>query len=190
MTSDPKYCHLLHPLRLQELARAWLLEDTPTFDYGGFVVGESLETAVLLCKSPGVLAGAPFFEAVFKELDCTVTWLHCEGTWLEPVTKAALVKGKVRNILLGERVALNCLARASGIATGARKLKNATNSWHGSVAGTRKTTPGFRMVEKYSLLVGGIDTHRNDLSSMIMLKDNHIWTAGSITQVCYILENI
>jgi len=91
----------------------------------------------------------------------------------------------VRHILLGERVALNCLTRASGVATVARRLRQQADDqgWHGEVAGTRKTTPGFRLVEKYSLLVGGISTHRYDLSSMVMLKDNHIWSAGSITQV-------
>ena len=56
----------------------------------------------------------------------------------------------------------------------------ADNSWGGYVAGTRKTTPGFRIVEKYSLIVGGVATHRLDLSQMVMLKDNHIWSAGSI----------
>jgi len=91
----------------------------------------------------------------------------------------------VRNILLGERVALNCLTRASGIATVAKRLRQLAidHGWHGEVAGTRKTTPGFRFVEKYSLLVGGMSTHRHDLSSMVMLKDNHIWSAGSIAQV-------
>ena len=87
--------------------------------------------------------------------------------------------------MLGERVALNCLTRASGVATVARRLRQQADDrgWHGEVAGTRKTTPGFRLVEKYSLLVGGMSTHRHDLSSMVMLKDNHIWSAGSITQV-------
>jgi len=74
------------------------------------------------------------------------------------------------------------LARASGIATRSRQAKQIADKagWHGHVAGTRKTTPGFKLVEKYSILVGGCDTHRMDLSSMIMLKDNHVWSTGSI----------
>lgn len=195
MNHTPEWSHLLHPVQLQDLVRSWLREDTPSFDYGGYVVGEREQMAVLLCKSPGVLAGVPFFDAVFRELGCSVSWKHSEGEWLEPVTTVAEVKGKVRHLLLGERVALNCIARASGIASGARRLQQqaavvtvlgkdgAQVPWHGQVAGTRKTTPGFRMVEKYALLVGGIDTHRYDLSSMIMLKDNHIWSAGNISQV-------
>lgn len=58
----------------------------------------------------------------------------------------------------------------------------AEEKWHGTIAGTRKTTPGFRLVEKYGMLVGGADPHRYDLSSMVMLKDNHIWASGSITK--------
>lgn len=176
--------HLLHPVNVKDLVRQWLKEDTPSFDYGGFVVGEKRETSVLLCKSEGVLAGAPFFSAVYQELDCDVQWLRQDGDELKPVCNVATVCGKVRNLLLGERVALNVITRTSGVATYARKLKNLTKqeNWHGEVAGTRKTTPGFRLAEKYSLLVGGISTHRLDLSSMIMLKDNHIWSAGNVSQ--------
>ena len=76
------------------------------------------------------------------------------------------------------------MARCSGIATEAKQSVDITkeHGWHhGMIAGTRKTTPGFRLVEKYGLLVGGADTHRYDLSQMVMLKDNHIWSCGSIT---------
>ena len=176
---------LLQPSVLRETVKAWLKEDTSGFDYGGYVVGEKQEQAVLLCKSPGVLAGGPFFEAVFQELGCSVEWLEPEGKFLEPITKVAFVTGKVRQLLLGERVALNCLARVSGVATVCGRLRRAADEagWHGQVAGTRKTTPGFRLAEKYGLLVGGVATHRYDLSAMVMLKDNHIWSAGNITNV-------
>ena len=184
---DPNISHILHPVTLQHYAREWLKEDTPNFDYGGFVVGENEESAVLLMKSEGILAGKPFFDAIFKELDCKVIWNENEGTYHEPVKQIATVQGKVRQILLGERVALNIISRASGIATFAQRLRKKAESvgWKGEIAGTRKTTPGFRLVEKYALLAGGISTHRYDLSSMIMLKDNHIWTAGSIAQVSF-----
>lgn len=168
---------------LNELVRTWLSEDMPSFDYGGSVVGDREEKAVLLCKSPGVLAGCPFFEAVFKHLNCKVKWLVSEGTQLLPVCTVAEVTGKVNRLLMGERVALNCITRASGVATKAKRLAEMKQmaSWPGEVAGTRKTTPGFRLVEKYALLVGGISTHRYDLSSMIMLKDNHIWSVGNVS---------
>ena len=84
---------------------------------------------------------------------------------------------------MAERTALNILSRASGVASQSRIMSDLAKEagWHGSVAGTRKTTPGFRIVEKYALLVGGVASHRQDLSQMVMLKDNHIWSAGSIT---------
>ena len=95
----------------------------------------------------------------------------------------AIVKGRSCDLLKAERVALNVLSRASGVASIARQVRNIALgiNWPGEIAGTRKTTPGFRLVEKYALLVGGISMHRNDLSSMVMLKDNHIWSTGSIT---------
>ena len=93
----------------------------------------------------------------------------------------ATVRGPIRKILLGERVALNILARCSGIASKSASLVAAlrANGWAGTLAGTRKTTPGFRLVEKYGILVGGADPHRHDLSSMTMLKDNHIWACAN-----------
>ena len=93
------------------------------------------------------------------------------------------MRGPANALLLGERTALNTLSRASGVATRARAASELAraHAWHGRVAGTRKTTPGFRVVEKYALLVGGAATHRLDLSQMVMLKDNHIWSAGGIS---------
>ena len=107
------------------------------------------------------------------------------STGPDDVTLAAVVRGPARCLLLGERPALNCLARASGIATRCSQLKTIAEAsdWHGEVAGTRKTTPGFRLVEKYAMLVGGVSMHRQDLSGMVMLKDNHVWASGSITEV-------
>lgn len=174
--------NLLSQSNLSKVVASWLKEDTPSFDYGGYVVGETLEKAVLLCKSPGILSGLPFFEAIFNQLSCKVEWLYEEGTLLQPICKVAYVYGKAKNILQGERVALNTLARASGISSKCSQLNSIKEQfqWQGQIAGTRKTTPGFRIVEKYALLVGGASTHRYDLSSMVMLKDNHIWSVGNI----------
>ncbi|KAI9207782.1 Quinolinate phosphoribosyl transferase [Polychytrium aggregatum] len=187
MTSSPNYAHLLPP-SWKSLVTSWIGEDTPSFDYGGFVVGESEQVAILFGKAEGVVAGVPFFEEVFRQCDCRVEWKVQEGAEFTPGPEGkkeiARVYGKARNLLLGERPALNMLARASGIATRARRLAKLKeqHGWTGLIAGTRKTTPGFRLVEKYAMLIGGVDTHRYDLSSMIMLKDNHIWATGSITK--------
>ncbi|KAG8960808.1 hypothetical protein FRC00_014094 [Tulasnella sp. 408] len=177
----PTFAHLLPP-SWKTAVTAWLEEDTPSFDYGGYVVGEVQREAFLLGKgkSIAVLAGVPFVDEIFAQLGCTVEWHMSEGDTFEPVKKVATVRGKARHLLLGERVALNLLARCSGIATKSRYFLDTAraNGFKGIIAGTRKTTPGFRLVEKYGMIVGGIDAHRHDLSSMVMLKDNHVWSVG------------
>jgi len=175
---------LLLPASLKAQIQLWLKEDVPSFDYGGFVVGDEIKEAKLLGKSSGILAGRPFFQAVFDEVGCEVEWLKSDGDTIAPICVVAKVRGPVRRILLGERLGLNIITRASGIASQASRLRAlATKAgWKGQVAGTRKTTPGFRSVEKYALLVGGVSTHRMDLSAMVMLKDNHVWSTGSITK--------
>ena len=139
--------HLL-PTNWKKIVSTWLDEDTPSFDYGGFVVGDQHQTANLFVKAKGVLAGCPFFDQVFREVGCTVEWLVTEGVELDPTEsgriKIAVVSGPARKILLGERPALNMLARASGIATLARNLQQLKQlqGWNGVIAATRKTTPG------------------------------------------------
>ncbi|KAL4945313.1 hypothetical protein BDV06DRAFT_184947 [Aspergillus oleicola] len=176
--------HLL-PTSYKRLISEWLEEDCPSLDYGGFVVGESEGEAKLLGKSKGIIAGVPFFDEVFRQLGCEVEWHHPEGHSLPANSKThvATVRGPIRKILLGERVALNILARCSGIASKTSSLLQVVRShgWNGILAGTRKTTPGFRVVEKYGILVGGADPHRHDLSSMTMLKDNHVWACANNT---------
>ncbi|KAF8680246.1 hypothetical protein RhiXN_00102 [Rhizoctonia solani] len=181
--ANQEFAHLLPP-SWKSVVQTWLAEDTPSFDWGGYVVGEVEREAYLLGKGKevAVLAGVPFVDEVFQVLGCTVQWHMREGEVFEPVTRVATVRGPARHLLLGERVALNVLARCSGIATKSRRFRDAARAagFKGILAGTRKTTPGFRLVEKYGMLVGGIDAHRFDLSSMVMLKDNHVWSTGSI----------
>ena len=176
--------------RLDDIVKQWIFDDIPSFDVGGLVVGTSPQKATLWLKSPGVFAGKPFFDAVFRVLGCDIEWQPSavEGTLFADASgtnKIALatVTGPVNKILQGERTALNTISRCSGVATASRQALQIAESvrWKGFTAGTRKTTPGFRIVEKYGLLVGGVATHRLDLSQMVMLKDNHIWSAGSIT---------
>lgn len=175
------YSNILPP-HIKQTVLQWLTEDIPSFDYAGIVVGKEPREAVLLCKSPGILCGVPFVNILFEELGCIVKWLFSEGDSVAPITTIARISGPANKLLQGERTALNILTRASGMATYARELSEEAKriGWKGEVAGTRKTTPGFRIVEKYSLLVGGISTHRYDLSQMIMLKDNHVWAVGSV----------
>lgn len=174
--------NILHPLRLEELARNWLLEDASSFDYAGGCIDSCESEFLIFMKSPGILAGIPFANAVFAQLGLTPEWFKEDGDWVTPITEIARICGPANKLLLAERVVLNVLSRASGVATITSKLCTvlASTGWKGTLAGTRKTTPGFRMVEKYALLIGGADMHRYDLSSMVMLKDNHVNISGSI----------
>lgn len=170
----------------------YLTEDVPSFDFGGFVVGTKQETATLLMKQTGLISGIPFAAEVFKQCELEVDWHYQEGQFITPEELSkhggkllvATVKGPANKILLAERTALNLLARSSGIATQSYRTKKMADEvgYKGLIAGTRKTTPGLRVLEKYSMLVGGVDTHRYDLSSMVMLKDNHVASTGSITK--------
>lgn len=173
--------NILHPIRVEELAKSWLLEDASHFDWGGGVVAHENEFVIYM-KSSGILAGNPFCNAVFNLLGLKAEWYHEEGDWIDPISEIAKIRGPSNKLLLSERIVLNVLSRASGVATATSKMCNILKQkeWKGSLAGTRKTTPGFRMVEKYSLLIGGADMHRYDLSSMVMLKDNHVSIAGSV----------
>jgi nicotinate-nucleotide pyrophosphorylase (carboxylating) len=185
----------LLPQHLDRAIQQWLEDDLPSFDVGGMVVGSDVQSAQLFMKTTSgcVFAGKPFFERVFSLSGCTVKWEtfdSVEGAHISLDSSIdgckvllATVTGPVNSILRGERTALNILSRCSGVATAAAKAVQIARDlgWKGFIAGTRKTTPGFRMVEKYGLLVGGAATHRLDLSQMVMLKDNHIWSTGSIS---------
>eukprot|EP00931_Biecheleriopsis_adriatica_P010590 TRINITY_DN111664_c0_g1_i1.p1 TRINITY_DN111664_c0_g1~~TRINITY_DN111664_c0_g1_i1.p1 ORF type:complete len:341 (+),score=92.54 TRINITY_DN111664_c0_g1_i1:35-1024(+) len=200
---------LLPPHFKQDIA--WFLkQDIPNFDVGGFVVGTEEAKAVLMAKTDGILAGVPFFNAVFEELGCKVKWDVDEGCLVGPAQikdsagkvaaksdregefdandthfkgrhRIAEVTGPCYRVLQGERTALNILSRCSGIASETRKLVDIKNQheWHGEIACTRKLTPGFRLMEKYAVIVGGGSPHRMDLSDMTMLKDNHVWACGN-----------
>ncbi|XP_074428052.1 nicotinate-nucleotide pyrophosphorylase [carboxylating], partial [Larus michahellis] len=178
--SAPDLSSLLPPYKLRALARAWLEEDAPSPDPASSVVGLAPRRAELLCKSEGVLAGCPFAEAAWGEAGCRVSWRVAEGSPLPPGrTVVAEVEGPGAGLLLAERVALNCLGRCSGVATAAARAVAVARGagWTGTVAGTRKTTPGFRLAEKYALAVGGADPHRHGLGGLLMLKDNHLLAA-------------
>lgn len=180
----------LLPQNVDQIIQGWLTDDMPSFDVGSLVVGTEMRKAKLLMKSSGVFAGKPFFQRIFDVLGCQVSWeedVAIEGEHKNIANREklclAFVTGPAHKLLRGERTALNTISRCSGVATLSRSTVECARriGWTGHVAGTRKTTPGFRIVEKYGLLVGGAATHRLDLSQMVMLKDNHILSCGSIT---------
>lgn len=176
----------LIPKHFDEVIDYWFKEDTPSINYHAFVAGEDLQKATLYMKQSGMISGLGFFSRIFAKLNCKTEFVYPEGTSLtiKDKVKQAIgtVTGRACDILEGERIALNVLSHCSGISTKAAKMHEiqTKHGWKGKIAATRKTLPGLRLVQKYAILVAGLDTHRFDLSSCIMIKDNHIKTMGSI----------
>jgi len=140
--------------------------------------------ARLLAKEELVLAGMEIFSRVFSILDpgITVESQFHDGDMVRNGAWIALLKGSMRGILIGERTALNFLQHLSGIATLTRKYVEKTYPATVRVIDTRKTTPGLRILEKYAVRIGGGANHRFGLFDGILIKDNHIATAGSISK--------
>ena len=138
----------------------------------------------LICKQDGVIAGLGVFKRVFELLDDTAA-LDMKVKDGDRVTKGQLmgvVTGDIRALLSGERTALNYLQRMSGIATYTNEIVKMLEGSHTTLLDTRKTTPNMRIFEKYAVKAGGATNHRYNLSDAVMLKDNHIGAAGSITK--------
>lgn len=138
----------------------------------------------LICKEDGVIAGLQVYARVFELLDCeTVTELYVkDGDFVKKGQLMGKVRGDIRVLLSGERVALNYLQRMSGIATYTRQIADLLKGSRTKLLDTRKTTPNMRVFEKYAVKVGGGYNHRYNLSDGILLKDNHIGAAGSVTK--------
>ena len=138
----------------------------------------------LICKEDGIIAGLEIFSRVFTLLDAdTKVELFCkDGDEVKKGQKMGKVTGDIRVLLSGERVALNYLQRMSGIATYTRQVAKLLEGSKVTLLDTRKTTPNCRVFEKYAVRVGGGCNHRCNLSDGVLLKDNHIGAAGSITK--------
>jgi nicotinate-nucleotide pyrophosphorylase (carboxylating) len=141
-------------------------------------------TVDLICKQEGVVAGLPVFKRVFELLDPnTNVEFYCkDGDKVSNGQKMGSVTGDMRVLLSGERVALNYLQRMSGIATYTRQVADLFENTDTKLLDTRKTTPNMRIFEKYAVKTGGGHNHRYNLSDGVMIKDNHIGAAGSITK--------
>lgn len=158
----------------------WLAEDVGHHDVTNDVPGET--TGRLVAKESGVVAGLDAAVSVFDYLDPTLAIEQpvSPGDTVAPGTTVLSVTGSASDVLRGERTAVNVVAHASGIATRTREAVDAARDVSSSVriACTRKTTPGLRGLEKRAVVAGGGDTHRLDLSHMVMVKDNHIAELG------------
>jgi len=156
----------------------WLAEDLGHHDVTNDVPGET--TGRLVAKAAGVAAGLDAATAVFEYLGVDATTTVEVGDRIDAGETVLSVEGSAQAVLRGERVAVNVAGHASGIATRTRRAVDAAREVDSDVriAGTRKTTPGLRGVEKRAIVAGGGDTHRLDLSHMVMVKDNHVAELG------------
>ena len=149
------------------------------------VTPDGRSEATLWSKDTGVLAGEEVFAAVFRAIDpgTNVTFVLHDGAALEKGQRVAHVSGRTVSLLSGERTALNFLSFLSGIATATRALVDlARASGHAAILDTRKTLPGWRALSKYAVTVGGGRNHRRGLNDMVLIKDNHVDSAGSVKE--------
>ncbi|MEA3341465.1 MAG: carboxylating nicotinate-nucleotide diphosphorylase [Chloroflexota bacterium] len=139
--------------------------------------------ARIVAKEAGVVAGLPVAEAVFSRVDSDLRFTYHvqDGARVKSGDLVAEVTGPGRGMLAAERIALNFLQRLSGIATLTRVFVDAVAGTNAAILDTRKTHPGYRVLEKYAVRMGGGRNHRMSLHDMMMVKDNHIDAAGSIT---------
>ena len=173
-------------MQADQLIRMALQEDITSEDVSTNAVMPTATkgTVDLIAKEDGVVAGLEIYARVFTILDeKTEIDLHCkDGDEVKKGELMATVTGDIRVLLSGERVALNYLQRMSGIATYTRQVAKLLEGSNVTLLDTRKTTPNCRVFEKYAVRVGGGHNHRYNLSDGVLLKDNHIGAAGSVTK--------
>lgn len=170
-------------LLIDKMIKNALSEDIPNEDIttNSIIDKDSKSEIDLICKEEGVIAGLDIFKRVFDILgDVEVKLFKEDGNKVNRYEKVALLRGNTRNLLAGERVALNYLQRMSGIATKTNRFVKKLEGSNTKLLDTRKTIPNMRNLEKYAVKVGGGCNHRFNLSDGILLKDNHIDAAGGV----------
>ena len=173
-------------MQADQLIRMALQEDITSEDVSTNAVMPTATrgTVDLIAKEDGVIAGLDIYARVFTTLDekTEISFFCKDGDEVKKGELMATVTGDIRVLLSGERVALNYLQRMSGIATYTRQVSKLLEGSKVTLLDTRKTTPNCRVFEKYAVRVGGGCNHRYNLSDGVLLKDNHIGAAGSVTK--------
>ena len=165
--------------------KSFLEEDIGSGDITAAIIPETTHAyAEVLTREDIIISGQAWFDAVFKHLDTNVTinWLVSEGEAVKKNTVLCKVSGSARALLTGERTALNLLQLLSATATVARKYADAVADTGCKILDTRKTIPGLRDAQKYAVACGGCHNHRIGLYDGVLIKENHIMAAGSITK--------
>lgn len=165
-----------------DVARA-LAEDIGPGDATAALLDDAPDVAYLLCKEDCVVAGRPWFDACHRALDpgVRIDWRCREGDRIASGTVIATLAGRSRALVSAERASLNFLQTLSGTATVTAQYVDAVRGTGATILDTRKTIPGLRLAQKYAVRVGGGANHRMGLHDAVMLKENHIRAAGSLT---------
>lgn len=174
---------MLNYLIIDELIKKAIQEDMPFGDIttNALIPEDSLSTASIIAKEDGIICGIPVFKRVFKIIGNVKCDFNIKDG--DKVTTGQIfgnLTGNTRSILMGERIALNLMQRMSGVATTTYNYSSKLTGLKSKLVDTRKTTPLYRHLDKYSVLCGGGANHRLSLSDSILIKDNHIAAAGGI----------
>ena len=170
--------------KLKDFIKSALKEDVGDGDHSTLasVPKSAKRRARLLIKDEGILAGVRLAERIFNYVDqsLNINIIIEDGGRIEPGDIALTVEGSAQSILTSERLVLNCMQRMSAIATYTSKIVHLIGTTNAKLLDTRKTTPNFRMLEKWAVKIGGGHNHRFGLYDMVMLKDNHVDYAGGM----------
>jgi nicotinate-nucleotide pyrophosphorylase (carboxylating) len=172
------------PKDIEETVRRALAEDVGTGDLtAALIPAETQAEAQVVTREPAILCGTAWFDEVFRQVDkrVSVTWNARDGDAIRAEQILCTLRGPARALLTGERSALNFLQLLSGTATLARKYVDAVRGTRVVILDTRKTIPGLRHAQKYAVTCGGGQNHRLGLYDAILIKENHIAAAGSIS---------
>jgi nicotinate-nucleotide pyrophosphorylase (carboxylating) len=170
-----------------------LTEDIGTGDITAQLIpAGQLAKATVITREPMILAGQPWVNALFAELDSSVqiTWLQPEGSRLQANQAFLELSGNARSLLTGERPALNFIQTLSGVATSVAALVALLDGLPTKLLDTRKTLPGLRVAQKYAVTVGGGQNHRIGLFDAFLIKENHIMACGGIAQAVAAAQQI
>lgn len=174
----------LEPTYIKNFIQNALTEDVGDGDHTSLstVPHDAIGRARLLVKDKGILAGVELAKMIFAEVDpeLQVSTILEDGTAIDRGQIVLTVEGRSQSILKAERLVLNCMQRMSGIATYTRSMVNLIEGTNTKLLDTRKTTPNFRLCEKWACKIGGAVNHRYALFDMILIKDNHVDYAGGI----------
>jgi nicotinate-nucleotide pyrophosphorylase (carboxylating) len=178
---------------IQNFIQSALKEDIGEGDHSTLssVPADAINTAKLLIKDDGIIAGIELAEKIFQyfEPNCKIEFFKKDGDSVKKGEEAFRVTAKAQTLLQAERLVLNCMQRMSAIATTTHEYTQLIKHTSTKLLDTRKTTPNFRMLEKWAVKIGGGNNHRFGLFDMMILKDNHIDYAGSITKAIQNAQN-